>query len=182
MTAPRENVMGRNDEPMVGRRVYEPGRPSRRGIVAAMIGGLALMIMGLCPDFVDASSVPLVDIPAEDQRFLSGSPVPIRLIPPQSGATQLFMVEILYLYAPGQWRLVTRIPIGVQAAASPTGYVGWGTGGSGGKSQAFMSKPGTYRLRAQVSSPQESGWSDWRVFKVMSTKNMLTKPPRSFGK
>jgi hypothetical protein len=174
--------MGRHDEPMVSRLATEPGTRSRRGIVAAMIGGLALMIMGGCPDFVGASSVPSVAIPTEGQQFLSGSPVPIRLIPPQSGTTKLFSVEILYRYAPGQWRLVTRIPVGVQAATSPTGYVGWGTGGSDGKSLAFMAQPGIYRLRAQVSSPQESGWSDWRGFEVTSTKNRLTKPPRSFGK
>ena len=120
-----------------------------------------------------ASLSPMVLAPTAGQRFFSQSPVPIKLAPPQPCAdTEVrldgtpvktaksvtgYMVRLERKDANGNWVPHTTIPVGAAQAESATGFVGFGAGAPPGG----ITTPGAWRLSAQVTAPQQSGWSDW---------------------
>ncbi len=127
---------------------------------------------------------PTIQLPAPGARFLSMTSVPIKIAPPQGLTVTMYMVKIERKDSQGIWTSPTNIiPIGLAEASSPSGYLGWGTGGSGGRSQAFMALPGTYRVSAQVSSPREGVWGPPVEFTVTAppSKSQAQKAPKMFG-
>jgi hypothetical protein len=143
-----------------------------------------------------ASLYPVIVSPVAGQRFLNQSPVPIKLAPPQPWAdTQLrldgtpvktansvtgYMVRLERKDSNGNWAPHTTIPVGAAQAESVTGYTGFGAGAP----PAFLSGPGAWRMSAQVTAPQRSGWSNWVEFVVMApvTNKALQAPTKGFGK
>jgi hypothetical protein len=71
------------------------------------------------------------------------------------------------------------LPVGAAQAESATGYTGFGAGAP----PTFLSAPGVWRLSAQVTAPQQSGWSDWVEFVVMApVTNQALQAPKGFSK
>jgi hypothetical protein len=125
---------------------------------------------------------PYVVSPATGSLFMSMTTVPIKLAPPPRRMTVTsYLVKIERRDAQSNWVSVTNLPIGIAQAASSSGYLGWGSGGSGGKSAAFMALPGTYRISAQVSAPQATGWSQPVEFVVTAPNKTIQKTPKMFG-
>ena len=94
-----------------------------------------------------------------------------------------YMVRLERKDSNGQWLPHATLPVGAAQAESATGYTGFGAGAP----PAFLSIPGAWRLSAQVTTPQPSGWSDWVEFAVMappsSSFNSTLKPSvKSFAK
>lgn len=147
-----------------------------------------------------ANLMPIVQSPVAGQRFYNQTVVPIKLAPPpqwpqtnvdiQTGAAvttaksvQSYMVNIWRKsQRTGQWVNMATIPIGAVNAHSQGGYTGFvpGVPPTAGPEPA----PGAWRLRAQVSSPHQTGWSDWVEFNVMTppTSTNVLKPGVGFGK
>ena len=140
---------------------------------------------------------PIIVSPTVGQRFFNQSPVSIKLAPPQPWAdTQLdintgrfvktansvtgYMVRIERKDPTGKWVSQITLPVAAAQAESAVGYVGFGAGAPPGG----ITTPGSWRLSAQVSSPKQSGWSDWVEFVVMApvTNKALQSPGKSFGK
>lgn len=139
---------------------------------------------------------PTIHAPTAGQRFFSQSPVPIKLAPPQPWAdTEVrldgtpvktaksvtgYMVRLERKDSNGNWVPHSTLPVGAAQAESATGYTGFGAGAP----PAFLSVPGPWRLSAQVTAPQQSGWSDWVEFAVMApaTNKLLQPTTKSFGK
>lgn len=140
---------------------------------------------------------PIITAPGAGQRFFSQSPISIKLAPPQPWAdTQIdintgapiktaksvtgYMVKLERKDSNGQWLPHAMLPVGAAQAESAMGYVGFGAGAP----PAFLSIPGTWRLSAQVTTPQQSGWSDWVEFGVMAplTNKALQPAVKSFAK
>lgn len=144
------------------------------------------------------SLYPTIHAPTAGQRFFSQSPVPIKLAPPQPWAdTEVrldgtpvktaksvtgYMVRLERKDSNGNWVPHSTLAVGAAQAESATGYTGFGAGAP----PAFLSVPGAWRLSAQVTAPQQSGWSDWVEFGVMappSSFNSTLKPSvKSFAK
>lgn len=144
-----------------------------------------------------ASLSPVVVAPSAGQRFFSQIPIPIKLAPPAPWAdTQIdihtgapvktaksvtaYMVRLERKDPNGNWVAHATIPVGAAQAESPAGYTGFGAGAP----PAFLSVPGGWRLSAQVTAPQQSGWSDWIEFVVMtpSTNKALQPAVKGFSK
>ena len=127
-----------------------------------------------------ANLSPSVRAPTVGQMFYSKVPVPIRLVAPKGLTGGSYMVNIQRFDArEKKWIAHASIPVGAAQAHSPGGYTGWGSGGTDGRSLAFMTSPGSWRLSAQVSSPKQSGWSNWVNFNVMAPQSpTATKPKR----
>ncbi len=145
---------------------------------------------------------PIIHAPAAGQRVLNQTTVPIKLGPPPQWAdTNIgidgtpiktaesvtgYMVRIERKDPTGNWVAHTTLPLGAAQAESATGYTGFGAGVPPGG----ITTPGAWRMSAQVSSPRQSGWSEWVEFVVMApvavpgtSNNRLLQPPtRSFGK
>lgn len=139
---------------------------------------------------------PIITAPTARQRFFSQSPISIRLAPPQPWAdTEVrldgtpvktaksvtgYMVRLERKDSNGQWVPHATLPVGAAQAESATGYTGFGAGAP----PAFLSIPGAWRLSAQVTTPQQSGWSDWVEFGVMAppTNKILQPSVKSFAK
>ncbi|HMU55755.1 MAG TPA: hypothetical protein PKA61_12165 [Nitrospira sp.] len=133
------------------------------------------------PTLLDNLS-PYVVAPTPGSLFLSMTTVPIKLAPPPRRMTvSSYMVKIERKDVQGAWMVVTNLPIGAAQASAPSGYLGWGSGGSDGKSQAFMAMPGTYRISAQVSAPQPTGWSQPIEFVVNAPNKAIQRAPKMFG-
>jgi hypothetical protein len=137
---------------------------------------------------------PIILSPTMNALFISGTNVPIKLAPPKEWVdtqvgldgnpvnnNRLYMVRLERKDAAGNWLPHTTLPVGSVYAESPTGYLGWGSGGSNGKSEAFMALPGTYRISAQVSAPQSTRWSESIEFVVTSPNKAVQKAPKMFG-
>lgn len=125
---------------------------------------------------------PLLVSPTAGSRYLSMTTVPIKLAPPPGRMTvTLYTVKIERKNPGGSWAPVTTLPIGLAQASSPSGYLGWGAGGPDGRSLSLMASPGTYRMTAQVSAPQQTGWSQGVEFVVMAPNNTIQRIPKSFG-
>ncbi len=139
---------------------------------------------------------PIITAPTARQRFFSQSPISIKLAPPQPWAdTEVrldgtpvktaksvtgYMVRLERKDSNGQWVPHATLPVGAAQAESATGYTGFGAGAP----PAFLSIPGAWRLSAQVTTPQQSGWSDWVEFGVMAppTNKILQPSVKSFAK
>lgn len=125
---------------------------------------------------------PCVVSPTAGSHYLGMTTVPIKLTPPPGRvAVTLYTVKIERKNPGGTWALVTALPIGLAQASSPSGYLGWGAGGQDGRSLSLMASPGTYRITAQVSAPQQTGWSLPAEFVVMSTNKAIQRAPKAFG-
>jgi hypothetical protein len=128
-----------------------------------------------------ANLMPIIRSPTSGQRFYNQMVVPIKLAPPpqwpetsvdtKTGAVvrtvksvSIYMVNIQRKNPQGAWVAQTTLPIGAAQAESANGYTGFGAGAPPGG----ITTPGVWRLNAQVSAPQQSGWSDWVEFNVMT--------------
>ncbi|BCA53222.1 hypothetical protein W02_03620 [Nitrospira sp. KM1] len=135
---------------------------------------------------------PVVLAPTAGQRFLNQSPVPIKLMTPKGWietqvnldgtpmiAGRIYMVRLERKDPAGNWISHTTIPVGAVQAESPAGYSGFGAG----VPPSGITTPGAWRLSAQISSPTETGWSDWVEFVVLApvTNNAL-QAPKGFSK
>ncbi len=99
---------------------------------------------------------PSILSPAKGQNFVAQNPVPIKLAPPQGLSATSYMVNILINgYS-------CNLPVGAAQAQSAGGYTDFGVG----KPPCYLAIPGSYRLRAQISAPRQSAWSDWIDFTV----------------
>lgn len=149
-----------------------------------------------------AALSPIIHAPTAGQRLLNGTTVPIRLGPPPQWAdadigidgrpmktaesVTGYMVKIERKDPTGNWVEQINIPVGALQAESATGFTGFGAEAT----PKGTTTPGAWRLSAQVSSPRQSGWSEWVEFVVMApvvvpgtSNNRLLQPPtRSFGK
>lgn len=139
---------------------------------------------------------PIIMAPTAGQRFFNQSPISIRLAPPQPWAdTEVrldgtpvktaksvsgYMVRLERKDSNGQWVPHATLPVGAAQAESATGYTGFGAGAP----PALLSIPGAWRLSAQVTTPQQSGWSDWVEFGVMAppTSKIFQPAVKSFAK
>ncbi len=124
---------------------------------------------------------PTVLSPMAGALFLQNNAVPIKLLPPQGMQVTGFMVKLERRDGLGNWGLVTNLPVSAAEAASPTGYLGWGTPGNGRDPSRMVSLPGTYRISAQVSLPRPTGWSVPIEFVVTAPNKAIQKAPKMFG-
>lgn len=152
------------------------------------------------PSQYRTSLSPVILSPASGQRFLTGTVVPIRLGPPPQWAdasvaldgtpirttrsATFYLIRLERKDPNGNWVSYGVHTVSAADAQSARGYTGFGAG-------VPVATPGAWRLNAQVSLPQQSGWSNWVEFVVMplqpdSMKSLapkMTQPPtRSFGK
>ena len=125
---------------------------------------------------------PVLVSPTAGSRYLGMTTVPIKLAPPPGRMTvTLYTVKIERKNPGGSWAPVTTLPIGLAQASSPSGYLGWGGGGPDGRSLSLMASPGIYRITAQVSAPQQTGWSQGVEFVVMAPNTTIQRMPKAFG-
>ena len=118
---------------------------------------------------------PTILSPTGGQRFYAQMTVPIRLAPPSGWKVTSYLVSIQKKDARGNWAVQTNIPVPAAQAQSAQGYTGFGTGGSGPtKSPAFLTGPGAWGVRAQISAPNQSGWSNLVEFTVVATVPLNT--------
>jgi hypothetical protein len=103
---------------------------------------------------------PSISSPMEKENFVAQNPIPIKLAPPQGWNATSYMVNVEINGYP------CNIPVGAAEAHSAAGYMEFGAG----KPPCFLAVPGSYRLRAQIDSPEQSGWSDWVEFRVLAPK------------
>jgi len=133
---------------------------------------------------------PTIQLPTPGQRFLNQTAVPIKLAPPQAladtqvgldgkplNASRLYMVRLERKDAAANLVTHTTLPVGAVYAESPTGYTEFGAGAP----PSGVTSPGSWRLSAQMSSPTQTGWSDWVEFMVMAPKTAIQKTPKMFG-
>ena len=137
---------------------------------------------------------PTILLPTPGQRFLNQTAVPIKLEPPQGweinqvgldgkpvNTGRLYMVRVERRASDGAWVPHATFPVGALQAESATGYTGFGAGAPPGG----LTSPGSWRVSAQISSPTQTGWSDWVEFVVMppvTTPNKaIQKAPKMFG-
>ncbi|MBA5865954.1 MAG: hypothetical protein GDA67_04560 [Nitrospira sp. CR1.3] len=133
---------------------------------------------------------PIVLAPTVGQRFFNQTSVPIKLSPPQGWVERqveldgtpvktgrMYMVRIERKNAIGNWVPHATLPVGAPQAESATGYTGFGAGAP----PSGVTSPGSWRLSAQMSSPTQTGWSDWVEFMVMAPKTAIQKTPKMFG-
>jgi len=135
---------------------------------------------------------PVIVTPTASQRFFSQTAVAIRLRPPQQlvdtqvgldgrplNSNRMYMVRLERKDAAGNWVAHTTLPVGALQAESATGYTDFGAGVPPGG----LTVPGAWRLSAQLTAPQQTGWSDWIQFIVMApvTNKAIQKAPKAFG-
>jgi len=136
--------------------------------------------------------VPTVLLPIPGQRFLDQTAVPIKLAPPHGweetpvgldgkpvNTGRLYMVRIERRAPDGVWVSQATLPVGASQAESATGYTGFGAGVPPGG----FTIPGLWRMSAQLSSPTQTGWSDWVEFVVMAppSQTQAQRTPKMFG-
>lgn len=126
------------------------------------------------------TTIPTVRSPIAGQRFLNQTVVPIKLAPPSNWSVSLYMVNIQRKDNAGNWINRSSLPVGPAQAHSATGYTEFGAGGKDGRSLAFLTSPGAWRLNAQIAAPKQSSWSPWVEFGVMAppTPSNALKPGR----
>ncbi|MDF0644438.1 MAG: hypothetical protein P0111_10430 [Nitrospira sp.] len=135
---------------------------------------------------------PTILLPTPGQRFLNQTAVPIKLAPPNGwGDTQvgldgkpvnsnrLYTVRLERKDATGNWVPHATLPVGAVQAESAAGYMGFGAGAPPGG----MTVAGTWRLNAQMTSPLQTGWSNWVEFVVLAppSKTQAQRAPKRFG-
>lgn len=118
--------------------------------------------------------------PINGQRFYNQTVVPIKLAPPPSWSVSLYTVNIQRKDKAGNWINHSSLPVGPAQAHSANGYTEFGAGGKDGRSLAFLTSPGAWRLNAQIAAPKQSSWSPWVEFGVMAppTSSNALKPGR----
>lgn len=136
---------------------------------------------------------PIVLAPTAGQRFINQTSVPIKLSPPNGWVEtqvgldgrpvttdRLYMVRIERKASNGTWVAHATLPVGAPQAESPTGYTGFGAGAP----PSGITSPGSWRMSAQISSPTQTGWSEWVEFVVMAppSKTQTQKAPKMFGR
>jgi len=129
-----------------------------------------------------AGLVPIIRAPVGGQRFPAMTAVPIKLGAPQGMAVSGYVVRVERKDSQGKWVAQATLPVSPATAGSPFGYTGFGAGAP----PCCAGTPGAWRISAQVSSPRQSGWSDWVEFVVMAPVQQdpqkpvspkLTQPP-----
>lgn len=123
---------------------------------------------------------PTVIAPLPDALFLQNNVVPIRIAALQGIVATSYLVRIEIRNAQGAWTVVTQIPVGAAEASSPSGYLGWGAPGNG-KGAAMIAGSGTYRVSAQVATPQQTRWGEPVQFVVTSPNQAIRKGPKAIG-
>ncbi|NOS78717.1 MAG: hypothetical protein HOP35_12305 [Nitrospira sp.] len=138
------------------------------------------------------SLAPIVHAPVPGQRFLNQTTVPIKLATPKGWVEtqvgldgrpvttdRLYMVRIERKDAAGNWVSHTTLPVGAPQAESAMGYTGFGAGAP----PSGVTIPGSWRLSAQMSTPTQTGWSDWIEFTVLTppSKTNVQRAPKMFG-
>jgi hypothetical protein len=126
------------------------------------------------------AAVPTIRSPSRGALFLSNTSVPIKIAAPQGMAAAAYFVRLERRNAQGLWTLITNLPVSAAEASSQSGYLGWGAPGSG-RGAAMIAGPGTYRVSAQISSPQPTGWSQPVEFVVTAPNKAIQKAPTMFG-
>lgn len=121
-----------------------------------------------------AALSPSVLSPTAGQRFYKQNPVPIKLAPPKGRAVASYLVNLQRKDAKGNWLAHATIPVGAAQAHAAGGYIGFGAGAP----PVLLSVPGTWRISGQVSSPKQTGWSNWVEFTVASTDRPQRVTPR----
>jgi hypothetical protein len=112
--------------------------------------------MGSQQTIVSQAFFPSIKSPGKGQNFVAQNPIPIMLVPPQGWNPTSYMVNVeINGYS-------CNIPVAAGEAESAAGYRGFGAG----KPPCYLAIPGSYRLRAQIDSPRQSGWSNWVDFTV----------------
>lgn len=149
------------------------------------------------PSQYRASLAPIILAPTGGQRFYNGTVVPIRLGPPPQWAdanvgldgapittarsVTFYLVRLERRDAQGNWVYYGAHTVSAADARSTSGYTGFGAGGP----PVGNATPGVWRLSAQVSLPQRSGWSNWVEFVVMAPVSVpnsrVQKGPKMFG-
>lgn len=100
--------------------------------------------------------------------YRAQSPVTIRITPPPQVRVQNYALEIQKKNAQGMWERVTTVPVVSAAEAEGTGFMKFGPHQSGTPIGSGMTtNPGSWRLRAQVTNPIQTKWSQWREFSVV---------------
>ena len=135
---------------------------------------------------------PIVQAPTPGQRFLNQTAVPIKLAPPQGWVEtqvgldgrpvttdRLYMVRVERKASNGTWMPHATLPVGAPQAESAMGYTGFGAGAP----PSGVTIPGSWRLSAQMSTPTQTGWSDWIEFTVLTppSKTNVQRAPKMFG-
>ena len=123
---------------------------------------------------------PTILSPMAQALFLQNNTVPIKISHPQDIAVTSYLVRIESRNLQGVWTLVTSFPVGAAEASSLAGFLGWGAPGPG-RGQAMIAGPGTYRVSAQVSAPQQTAWSIPVEFVVTTPNKAIQKAPKMFG-
>jgi hypothetical protein len=91
----------------------------------------------------------------------------------------MYMVRLERKDSAGKWMTHATLPVGAVQAESAAGYTGFGAGTPPGG----LTVPGTWRLSAQMTAPQQTGWSDWIEFSVMApVGNKAFAPTKGFSK
>ncbi len=110
---------------------------------------------------------PTILSPPVGQRYFAQSVVPIKLAPPPQVSATNYEVTIQRKDASGNWLTHHTFPVGAVETQSPTGYTGFGAGGTGpSKSTVLMTSPGSWRFQARVIQPTPMAWSHWAEFVV----------------
>jgi hypothetical protein len=107
---------------------------------------------------------PTVLSPTAGQGVYDAQPVSIRIAPPKGVTATGYTVNLERKDTSGRWIAYSTFPVGGAQAQSPAGYTGFGAGAP----PAYLSIPGSFRIKAQVSSPKVTGFSDWVEFVVHS--------------
>jgi hypothetical protein len=115
---------------------------------------------------------PRVVHPTAGQAFVERTPIPIKIAPPQNWNVVTARVQLQRKDGIGNWILHTNLPVGASYAHG-AGFQEFGAGAP----PAFASVKGSWRLNAQASSPNQSGWSNWVEFTV--TPGAVAPPPSS---
>jgi hypothetical protein len=123
---------------------------------------------------------PAIVVPAVNASFLENTTVPIKVLPPQGMQVTSFMVKLERRDNQGNWIAFNNIPVSAADATSASGYTGWGAPGNG-KGPAMIAGRGTYRVSAQVMSPQPTRWSAPVEFSVTTIGKAIQPGPKAFS-
>ncbi len=110
---------------------------------------------------------PTILAPSTAQQLYPQRPIPIRLAPPQGAIAESYVINLEIRDAKNNWIPAWNVGVPAAEAHSAAGFRGFGPD-SGAMVGKFPSRPGIWRLNAQIASPRPSPWSDWVPFAVIS--------------
>ena len=93
------------------------------------------------------------------------TPLKIRVAGPRDVKVQTYLLEIEAREANGNWHLQTTEVVRATDAEGPLGYTGWGWHRPGTGPQMTASL-GSYRVRAQATTPAAGEAGAWREFTI----------------